>query len=293
MSLPEYEVKEDIGSLGGNVFIPNGLLQTVQGPYNYSHRHSDTYGEPQEYTDKTFVQHTRSGTSIQPVQLEQTNSVDFASRRSLQVDVERPDLVASHRAQRSNTFDGVRHSNRRQRVQRTKSQTARGFSDPLTCTRCRTEPVISYIPATNDISNDNIRRNASRDRQISARRSYAPGIEVLNVRKLSNRHTTTPITTQENPSGEAFLQKNQPLDRSSTVRRAYENAKSRQQQMQRSKSFQSCFRYSCYLLLAAFVYFVLVGRPLWGGTVWYLYLLFEYHLTFVGGSAIFIGLAFL
>lgn len=81
--------------------------------------------------------------------------------------------------------------------------------------------------------------------------------------------------------------------RKTSVRNTLEKAQVRQKRLQRSKPFQLVFQYAVYLLLLAFVYLVLVGRPLWGGTVWYIYVLFEYHLTFIGGSAIFIGLAFL
>lgn len=89
----------------------------------------------------------------------------------------------------------------------------------------------------------------------------------------------------------AIAEKFKPSTRRSSVRQTYEKAQQRQKQLQRSKPFQIFFTYTCYLLLLAFVYFVLVGRPLWGGTIWYIYVLFQYHLTFVGGTGIFVGLA--
>lgn len=78
-----------------------------------------------------------------------------------------------------------------------------------------------------------------------------------------------------------------------SIQQTYSKAEKQHQRMQRSVLRQRLFQVSIYVLLAAFIYLVLVGRPLWGGTVWYIYVLFEYHLTFVGGSAIFVGLAFL
>lgn len=84
-----------------------------------------------------------------------------------------------------------------------------------------------------------------------------------------------------------------PRPRQTSTRDTYERAKIRQKRLQRSKPFQIIFQYTTYLLLLTLIYFVLVGRPLWGGTVWYIYVLFDDHLTFVGGSAIFLGLAFL
>jgi hypothetical protein len=82
-----------------------------------------------------------------------------------------------------------------------------------------------------------------------------------------------------------------PVDRRSSIRNTYERATSRQKQLQRSKLFMFAFQYTIYLLVLAFIYLVLVGRPLWGGTVWYTYVLFQHKLAFPAGSAIFMGLA--
>ncbi|KAI1619174.1 glycosyl transferase [Exophiala viscosa] len=82
-------------------------------------------------------------------------------------------------------------------------------------------------------------------------------------------------------------------DRQSSIKRTYERAKLRQFEIQRSKPVQLFFRYAIYLVLVCFTYFVLVGRPLWGGTIWYAYILIAKHLTFTGGSGVFLGIAFL
>ncbi|KAK4936399.1 hypothetical protein LTR10_022725 [Elasticomyces elasticus] len=82
-------------------------------------------------------------------------------------------------------------------------------------------------------------------------------------------------------------------DRQSSIKRTYERAKLRQQKIQRSKPVQLLFEYAVYFLLLCFTYFVLVGRPLWGGAIWYAYILIAKHLTFVGGSGVFLGIAFL
>lgn len=81
--------------------------------------------------------------------------------------------------------------------------------------------------------------------------------------------------------------------RKTSIRDTYEKAQAQQGRFQRSKPFQIFFEYSFYLLIVAFLYLVLVGRPLWPGTVWYLFILFKYHLTFIGGTAVFVSLAFL
>jgi len=81
--------------------------------------------------------------------------------------------------------------------------------------------------------------------------------------------------------------------RQGSIWHTYEQAKKRQQQLRRSKAFQIFFQYTFYIVLLAFLYFVLVGRPLWSGVIWCVYDVFEHHLAFVGGTSIFVGLAFL
>jgi hypothetical protein len=51
------------------------------------------------------------------------------------------------------------------------------------------------------------------------------------------------------------------------------------------------FEFGVYLVLACFVYFVLVGRPLWNGAVYSLYLFMESHQMLPYGYTIFIGIA--
>lgn len=56
-----------------------------------------------------------------------------------------------------------------------------------------------------------------------------------------------------------------------TLVEAYERAKIRTVQLQRKPWVQKLFEYSVYLLLVCFVYFVLIGVPLWNGAVWWLW----------------------
>lgn len=81
--------------------------------------------------------------------------------------------------------------------------------------------------------------------------------------------------------------------RKTSIRDTYEKAQAQQGKFQRSRPFQIFFEYSIYLAIVAFLYLVLVGRPLWPGTIWYLFILFKYHLTFIGGTAVFVSMAFL
>ena len=69
-------------------------------------------------------------------------------------------------------------------------------------------------------------------------------------------------------------EESEPLQRSETrasVRslEKWHNLKMRRSHKVRSKLAQRVFQYSVYLFLLCFIYFVLVGRPLWGGAVYY------------------------
>jgi hypothetical protein len=81
------------------------------------------------------------------------------------------------------------------------------------------------------------------------------------------------------------------LARRNTLHDLYENAKIRGKHLQRKKWAQIVFEYTFYLILASFVYFVLIGLPLWKGAVWWLYWLVRTKFTVEGTWSITIGLA--
>ncbi|KAL9585243.1 MAG: hypothetical protein Q9212_001635 [Teloschistes hypoglaucus] len=81
--------------------------------------------------------------------------------------------------------------------------------------------------------------------------------------------------------------------RRSSLQETYERAKIRQIQLMRSPFTQYAFEYFFYLLMAAFVYFVFVGYPLWSGLVLFIYYLFDMKLVVPAGTAIFLGIGFL
>lgn len=81
--------------------------------------------------------------------------------------------------------------------------------------------------------------------------------------------------------------------RRNTVWSMYNKAQERGAKLQRKRWAQILFQGSFYVLLISFVYFVLVGRPLWKGTVWWLYWVMKNKLVFQGGFWITIGMAFL
>lgn len=79
--------------------------------------------------------------------------------------------------------------------------------------------------------------------------------------------------------------------RRSSIADVYERAKIRGAQLQRTRPFQLLFEYTFYFLLLAFIYFVLIGMPLWRGAVWWLYWVVETKFGVSAGFAITIAVA--
>jgi hypothetical protein len=83
------------------------------------------------------------------------------------------------------------------------------------------------------------------------------------------------------------------LTRSSTMRDTYHKAKTRGQELQREKWAQVAFEYGIYALIILFIYFVLIGVPLWNGAVWWLYWVVANKFVLAGGFGITMGIALL
>jgi hypothetical protein len=73
----------------------------------------------------------------------------------------------------------------------------------------------------------------------------------------------------------------------------YEKAKERGVQLQRNKWVQIAFEYAIYAILILFVYFVLIGVPLWKGTVYWLWWVVAHKFVLAGGFSITLGIALL
>lgn len=83
------------------------------------------------------------------------------------------------------------------------------------------------------------------------------------------------------------------LTRSSSMRKTFEKAKVRGVELQRKKWVQVVFEYGIYLFLLCFIYFVLIGMPLWKGAVWWLYWVVANKFVIAGGFGITLGIALL
>ncbi|KAJ5689046.1 hypothetical protein N7462_003438 [Penicillium macrosclerotiorum] len=79
--------------------------------------------------------------------------------------------------------------------------------------------------------------------------------------------------------------------RQSSIHDTYEKAKARSVALHRKYWVRLAFEYGLYILLILFVYFVLIGVPLWNGAVWWLYWVVRNKFVIQGGYAITIGLA--
>jgi hypothetical protein len=124
--------------------------------------------------------------------------------------------------------------------------------------------------------------------------------DTLYLAKTETEQPTTPSGTRRASYAIATLyrtmtrtitQRTTDFMRRSSLYDVYQNAKIRGQHLQRKKWVQITFEYVFYLILLCFIYFVLVGRPLWGGAVWWLYWVVDHKFTVAGTWSITIGLA--
>lgn len=80
--------------------------------------------------------------------------------------------------------------------------------------------------------------------------------------------------------------------RKSSMYEVYEKAKVRGVELERKRWVQLLYEFTFYTLIVAFIYFVLIGMPLWRGLLWHLYLLVQNRFILPGGWAITMGIAF-
>jgi hypothetical protein len=81
--------------------------------------------------------------------------------------------------------------------------------------------------------------------------------------------------------------------RKSSIWQTYETAKTRSKNFQRMKWVQLTFEYSIYVFILAFIYFVLVGVPIWNGAVYWLWWVVANKFVIAGGFSITLGVALL
>jgi hypothetical protein len=81
--------------------------------------------------------------------------------------------------------------------------------------------------------------------------------------------------------------------RKSSLYAVYEKAKVKGIELQRARWAQILFEYTFYLVLILVLYFVLVGRPLWKGAVWWLHYAVKTDFNVMAGFVVVVALAVL
>ncbi|KAK0259608.1 hypothetical protein LTR35_018081 [Friedmanniomyces endolithicus] len=94
------------------------------------------------------------------------------------------------------------------------------------------------------------------------------GTVLSRIRRNSVLHATTEAITNVTDTAVAGLAD---AARRTSLANLYEQDKTKGQTFQRKEWAQTVFEYTIYLILILFIYFVLVGVPLWKGAVWWLY----------------------
>lgn len=79
--------------------------------------------------------------------------------------------------------------------------------------------------------------------------------------------------------------------RRSSMAEVYEKAKARGIELQRKRWVEVLFEWTIYTILISFIYFVLIGMPLWKGAVYWMYWLISTKFVIAGGWSITIAIA--
>ncbi|KAF1829941.1 hypothetical protein BDW02DRAFT_125460 [Decorospora gaudefroyi] len=221
--------------------------------------------------------------------------------------LERSETLADHR--RSNRFSWLRNA-----VDRTNSQQQSDAEPSPTADGPRRQyRPYSYVPGSTDVLS------------VTPRESRAPSIS--SAYRATNSSTTwsnsdpfgskasslkDPFATQNNSTltlprepdavhpgpqrgtSQKTIQRrstNASFFKRSEMFGTYEKAKEKGAELQRKKWVQVTFEYTFYLILLLFVYFVLIGIPLWNGAVWWLYWVVANKFVIAGGFGITLGIA--
>ncbi|GAB7360412.1 hypothetical protein MBLNU230_g8368t1 [Neophaeotheca triangularis] len=120
------------------------------------------------------------------------------------------------------------------------------------------------------------------------RRTLSNASQAVRKRSASIAHTTADLAAVARQKVADGIED---AARKASVYDLYTNAKERGAKLQRSKAYQVIFEYTVYALILLFAYFVLAGRPLWNGAVWWLYYAVSEYFTVAGTWSITIGMA--
>lgn len=131
------------------------------------------------------------------------------------------------------------------------------------------EDSLARLPTMNPVSSDNTAGQRARRSTLQT---------VANTVVTAVQSTTAAVTASA---------------RRTTIADIYEKAKVRKTELERKKWVQIAFEVTFYLILLCFIYFVLIGVPLWRGAVWWLFWVVSNKFVVAGTWSITIGLAVL
>ncbi|KIW05792.1 uncharacterized protein PV09_03002 [Verruconis gallopava] len=144
---------------------------------------------------------------------------------------------------------------------------------------CTSHPSRETFSSIDDVAKDSVRFNEKNIAEEQVRRgkiSHAPP---------PRRPTMMPDVVNNVVNGVSSMA------RKTSMWGVYEKAKTKGRDFQRQKLVQFIFEYTAYGIMLAFIYLVLIGLPIWKGTVYWLYWVVAHKFVMIGGFAIFMGLA--
>jgi len=193
----------------------------------------------------------------------------------------------------------------------------------------RAYKTLSYIQGSNDIlstprmsrapSRENLHRSPSTSSKYSSSDPFASKAHSVRSNPFATENNSARTSLDDLPRQPAAAHEGMP-QRKGTVRTivdrivpdalqrsmtnasyfkrsdmygTYEKAKKKGVDIQRKPWVQNTFEWSIYLFLVLFVYFVLIGMPLWRGAVWWMYWIVETKFVLPGGFGITLGIALL
>jgi hypothetical protein len=160
---------------------------------------------------------------------------------------------------------------------------------------------LSYTPGSEDVLASDSGRNPFASPQDSSSSSFSDSSSTRR-NSVTSEHAYGPPKTsdQEHQNTERGglhgIQRritNASYAQRSGMWQTYQKAKLRSKELQRNKYSQFSFQYSIYAFLILFIYFVLIGMPLWNGAVWWMWWVVSTKFVIAGGFGIVLGIALL
>ena len=145
------------------------------------------------------------------------------------------------------------------------------------------EPVVNW-PLPTVIEDPVISEAPESQQNLFAPRPTSPTRPGLERKPTNSRISRVPIFSPR-PSSSNYSER----PRVGSLWELYDKAKLASIKLHRKTWVQFLFEYGIYGLFAAFVYFVLIGVPLWKGSVYWLYWAMKNKFVFQGGWSIAIG----